>query len=339
MDIAVTPYESTDEAALDEAYRVVAAAQAVDLPDLPVGDRAEFGLLVVHPPHGNVIHQALARRDGEVAGHLRMRLPQLENTGIATVELTVDPAQRRRGVGRTLLAYARKVAAEHGRERLIGETPGPLPDGPGREAPGAAFAAAAGAQAALAEVRRRLDTTRLDQAALTALHDAARARAAGYRTVAWRGPVAEEYVVDIARLESRLLTDAPMGDLAIEAEQVDAARLREIERIQRLRGRRRYHVGAVHEATGRMVAWTMIDRGPSTPWHAWQEITIVDPAHRGHRLGLLVKVENLRHALAHEPALAAIDTWNAAANDHMISINEQLGFRPVDAWTDWQLTI
>ncbi len=185
-------------------------------------------------------------------------------------------------MGRALLAYARKVAAEHGRQRLIG---------------------------------------------------------AGYRTVAWRGPVAEEYVVDVARLESRLLVDAPTGDLVIEAERVDAARFREIERIQRLRGRRRYHVGAVHQATGRMVAWTMIDRGPSTPWHAWQEITIVDPAHRGHRLGLLVKVENLRHALVHEPALAAIDTWNAAVNDHMISINEQLGFRPVDAWTDSQLTI
>ncbi|MGC5050270.1 N-acetyltransferase family protein [Micromonospora sp. DT48] len=339
MAITVTPYDSTDEAALDDAYRVVAAAQAVDLPDLPVGDRDEFELLVAHPPYGSVIHQALARRDGVAAGHLRMRLPQLDNTAMATVELTVDPAQRRRGVGRALLAYARKVAVEQGRKRLFGETPGPLPGGPGRPAPGAAFAADAGAQAALAEVRRRLEPSRLDQASLTALLDAARERAAGYRTVAWQGAVAEEYVADIARLEGRLLIDAPMGDLVIEAEQVDAVRIRESERVQRLRGRRRYHVGAVHEATGRMVAWTVIDRGPSTPWHAWQEITIVDPAHRGHRLGLLVKVENLRHALAHEPELRAIDTWNAAANEHMISINEQLGFCPVDAWTDWQLAI
>ncbi len=46
MAVTVTPYDSTDEAALDAAHRVVAAAQAVDLPDLPVGDRAEFGLLV-----------------------------------------------------------------------------------------------------------------------------------------------------------------------------------------------------------------------------------------------------------------------------------------------------
>ncbi|GIJ75669.1 Acetyltransferase (GNAT) family protein [Micromonospora phaseoli] len=339
MAIAVTPYEPADEAALDAAYRIVSAAQAVDLPDVPVGDRAEFGLVAAHPPFGNVIHHALARRDGAAAGYLRMRLPQLENTGNATVELIVDPAHRRHGVGQALLAYARKVAAGHGRIRLIAETVGALPGGPAREAPGAAFAAAAGGQAALAEVRRRLDTTRLDHVALAELHDAARSRAGGYRTVRWRGPVPEEYVADVARLEGRLLTDAPTGDLAIEAENVDAARIREIERFQELRGRRRYHVGAVYEETGRLVAWTMIDRGPSTPWHAWQEITIVDPPHRGHRLGLLVKIENLRFALAHEPELTAIDTWNAAVNDHMIIINEQLGFRPVDAWTDWQLAI
>ncbi len=96
---------------------------------------------------------------------------------------------------------------------------------------------------------------------------------------------------------------------------------------------------AVHEPSGQVVAWTLIDLGPSADWHAFQQITIVDPAHRGHRLGLLTKVENLRWVLHHEPALRVIDTWNAAENRHMITINEQLGFRPVDAWTDWQLTI
>ncbi len=70
--------------------------------------------------------------------------------------------------------------------------------------------------------------------------------------------------------------------------------------------------------------------------HAWQNITLVDPDHRGHRLGLIIKIENLRYALAHEPELARVDTWNAAVNDHMISINEAIGYRPVDAWVNWQ---
>ncbi|TCB99047.1 GNAT family N-acetyltransferase [Micromonospora zingiberis] len=339
MEIAVTPYQVTDEAALDEAYRLVVAAHAVDLPDLPVGDRAQFGLVATNPPYGNLIHRALAWRDGAAVGHLWMRLPELENTGNASVELVVDPAHRRQGVGRALLGYARRVAAEHGRERLIAETIGALPDGPAGQTSGAAFAAAAGAQAVLTEVRRRLDTSPLDQPTLAALHARAKARAGDYRMVTWSGSVAEEYVADLARLEGRLLIDAPTGDLTIEAEKMSADRFREIERIQVARRRRQYHAGAVHEQTGRMVAWTMIDMGPSDTWHAQQEITIVDPEHRGHRLGLLVKIENLRQALAVEPELQAIDTWNAAVNDHMISINEQLGFRARDAWTCWQLTL
>jgi hypothetical protein len=34
-----------------------------------------------------------------------------------------------------------------------------------------------------------------------------------------------------------------------------------------------------------------------------------------------------------------IDTWNAAVNDHMIAINEAIGYRPVDGWINWQQEI
>ena len=34
-----------------------------------------------------------------------------------------------------------------------------------------------------------------------------------------------------------------------------------------------------------------------------------------------------------------MDTWNAAVNDHMISINEAMGFRPVDGWNNFQLNL
>lgn len=70
--------------------------------------------------------------------------------------------------------------------------------------------------------------------------------------------------------------------------------------------------------------------------HAWQQITIVDPAHRGHRLGLLVKLANLSFVLEKEPQLRTLDTWNAAVNDHMIGINEAIGFRAYDSWVSWQ---
>ncbi|MEH1099656.1 GNAT family N-acetyltransferase [Micromonospora sp. CPCC 205561] len=339
MGITIAPLDVADQAAIDQAYRIGAAANEADLPDFPPFCRRRFEASVRHPMPGNAPLWALARLDGLPAGYLALELPQLDNTENATVDLIVHPGYRRRGVGRALREHAVRLLRERGRKRVVGMAVHALPGGPARSGAGAAFAAWAGARPALAEVRRRLDTTRLDDAALDAALAEARSRAAGYRTVRWQGHTPEEYVADIAYLDGRLMADAPLGDVEWEPERIDADRLRGTDLALDARGRRRYHTAVRHEASGRLVAWTLLDVGASADWHAFQQITLVDPEHRGHRLGLLAKVENLRHLLAHEPAVRAIDTFNAAENAHMVRINEQLGFRPVDGWTDWQLTI
>ncbi|MCX4469750.1 GNAT family N-acetyltransferase [Micromonospora sp. NBC_01655] len=339
MGITITPVDPADQGAVDAAYRIRAAADAADVPDFPPPCRRRLEAALRHPMPGCVPVWALAHRDGVPAGYLGLELPQLDNTDNATVELFVDPAHRRHGVGRALHEHCLRVLRGQGRKRVVGMAVSALPDGPGRDGAGGAFAAAVGARPALAEVRRRLDAARVDPAALDTLLADARPHAAGYRTVGWQGHAPEEYVAEVAHLDGRLMADAPIGDLEWEPERIDVKRVRGIERALDARGRRRYHHGAVHVASGRLVAWTVLDVGPDLSWHAFQQITIVDPAHRGHRLGLLTKVENLRYALGHEPALRAVDTFNAAANGHMIAINERLGFRPVDAWTDWQLTL
>ncbi|MCM0676079.1 GNAT family N-acetyltransferase [Micromonospora phytophila] len=339
MSITIAPIDAADQATVDEAYRIGAVANDADLPDFPPFCRRRFEAAMRHPMPGNAPIWALARLDGVPAGYLALDLPQLDNTDNATADLVVHPAYRRRGVGRALHEHGVRLLRERGRKRVLGMAVSALPGGPERSAAGAAFAAATGAQPALVEVRRRLDTTWLDQEGLDALLTDARARAAGYRTLRWQGSTPEEHLADIAYLDGRLMTDAPLGDVEWEPERIDAERVRGTERALDARGRRRYHTAVRHEASGRLVAWTLLDVGASADWHAFQQITIVDPAHRGHRLGLLAKIENLRHLLGHEPAVRAIDTWNAAANSHMISINEQVGFRPVDGWTDWQLTL
>ncbi|MGB2571095.1 GNAT family N-acetyltransferase [Micromonospora citrea] len=339
MGIDVAPLDLADPAAVEAAYRIGAAAEPVGLPGLPPYCRRRFEAMIRHPMPGVDIRWVLARLDGTPAGWLRLELPLLDNTDNAGAELVVDPAYRRRGVGRALHEHGLRLLREAGRKRVVGSTVSALPGGPARNPAGDAFAAALGARPVLVEVRRRLDLTALDRAALDALAADARGAAAGYRTVRWRQRTPEEYVADVAYLEGRLMTDAPTGDLEWEQEQVDADRIRGMERALDARGTRRYHLGAVHEATGRLAAWTLVSLTASSTWHAWQQITIVDPDHRGRRLGLLTKIENLGHVLAHEPELRAVDTYNAAENDHMIRINEQVGFRPVDASTEWQLTL
>lgn len=72
---------------------------------------------------------------------------------------------------------------------------------------------------------------------------------------------------------------------------------------------------------------------------ARQRITIVEPPHRGRRLGLTVKSANHSHAQAHEPALEVINALNAEENTHMRAVNAQLGFEPVDTWSVHQLSV
>ena len=60
--------------------------------------------------------------------------------------------------------------------------------------------------------------------------------------------------------------------------------------------------------------------------------------HRGHRLGLLVKLAMLDLLAAREPQVTRINTGNADGNRHMIAINERLCFRVLGRWPSWELT-
>lgn len=223
MGITVT---ALDRAAVDAAYRIGAAVEAADLPDLPAYCRRRFEAPLHHEMPGIVTRWLLAGLDGAPAGWLRLHLHTLDNTENASAELRVHPAYRRRGVGRALLGHGVRLLREAGCRRMVAATVTTVPGGPARDAAGPAFAAAAGAHPALADVRSRLDTTALDRPRMAALLAEARTAAAGYRTVAWGPHTPEEYVADVAYLEGRMMVDAPIGDLQWEQEKVDAERIR-----------------------------------------------------------------------------------------------------------------
>ena len=52
-------------------------------------------------------------------------------------------------------------------------------------------------------------------------------------------------------------------------------------------------------------------------------------AHRGHRLGLRLKLAMADWLSAERPDVLATDTWNAEDNGPMIAVNEALGMRVV----------
>jgi hypothetical protein len=91
-----------------------------------------------------------------------------------------------------------------------------------------------------------------------------------------------------------------------------------------------------HVPSGRLVAMSEILVSPHSPAQAWQAVTVVDRAHRGHRLGLAVKIANLDALAAHAPAVHLIVTGNAATNAPMIAVNDMLGFEVVADGMFWQ---
>jgi GNAT superfamily N-acetyltransferase len=332
MQIDVVPFGDTDESAARHAYDITVATARARTPDFPVYSFATFLAGIRRPYPSYAVERVMAYLGGVPAGHAELSLPQHDNLDNATLDVFVHPDHRRRGVGRRLHGWAVERLHALGRKRITGETVQSTPEGD-------AFAAAMGADAALAETRSRLDVTGGARERWDAMLAEAWTHADGYRFVRWTGTPPERYIDQVAYLDGRLVSDAPTGDLEWEPENVDADRVRRSEERARYVGFDRFHGGIEHVATGRLVAWTVLAGHPDAPEHLWQNITLVDPPHRGRRLGTVVKLENLAHAREHRPELRVIDTWNASENRHMLAINVAMGFRPVDSWTQWQQAV
>lgn len=339
--LVIEPLSAGDSASVEAAYRVVASASARDVPDLAPPSRAGFEVVLREPWPGEESHRWVARTaDGAVVGYLVVELPTIDNLENSWMGVTVLPEFRRRGFGRALHEHALVFLRQRGRKRTAGLSVDTLPGGGvARDPAFSAFARAMGMTSALAEVRRRLDLESVDRGRLDSLLAGARAAASGYSLVRWNGATPAEHRAGVALLDSDFINQAPMGDLAWEAEKIDEERICATDEARVKHGRVRVSTAAVHDATGELVAWSALGRHAGHVEHADQGITLVHPAHRGHRLGLLTKIENLDYAIAEMPGIRYVDTWNAAVNKHMIAINEQLGFRAIDYWHNWQMDL
>jgi len=338
MTLQITPVTADDPAAIDHFLQAASALHKHEAPAFPPPTRQGIERNFTFPWPGQVVELYVASAAGEVVGYTNVEHFTEDNLDKVHAEISVIPEHRRRGFGRELLAFAEERARELGRKTVNSHSTWTLPE-LGLAAPdedGPAFARAMGYRDALPEVNRVLQLSTVDESVLDDMLTHAQAKADGYRLIRWNDPTPDEIIHDIAYLDGRLLADAPMGDTGWEPQNVDADRVRRSEAVIIGRGRTSFHTGMVHEASNRVVAWTTISTEADSDWHAWQQITIVDPDHRGHRLGALVKVENLRWFREQNPAVTTIDTFNAAENSYMISINEQMGFRPQYAFQNWR---
>jgi hypothetical protein len=174
---------------------------------------------------------------------------------------------------------------------------------------------------------------------LPAARETASGAAAGYSVVRWSGRTPEQHLRGVAAVLNAM-NDAPR-DEGEEDEIWDAERVRERGDSSLIRmGVRGYSVAAIHDPTGEMAALTQLEVDPDSPEWGHQGLTAVTRPHRGHRLGLLVKTAMLLLLAEAEPELDWIETGNADSNEHMIAVNEALGFESLEPfWQWWELPV
>jgi GNAT superfamily N-acetyltransferase len=325
-------WDPADEKTMLACQEVNRAASLADEPIEPPMSAATFGVFLTEGWNRNP-GEAWAAFDygGEVVAFYRLDLPDLENRDRGFLILVVHPAARRGGIGRELLRHAAVRAAANSRTILEGVT---VEDGAGD-----AFARAIGATMSLEEVRRIQYLAKIPPGRVAALRaDAVRA-ASGYSLVSWTGPIPDEHLAGAAGVFNAF-ADAPHAE-GTEDEFWDAARVEErtgsLLRAGIMRG---YGFAALHDASGEMAGFTVVLVDPEAPEWGFQQLTAVVRAHRGHRLGLLLKTAMLEGLAAAEPQVDQIATGNAAANAHMIAVNEQLGYEVVrPGWRFYEIPV
>ena len=324
MDIAPV----TTPADLDDFQSVVAAAMAHDHVGLPADPVEVWRPLLEQPERGGERMQLYVARDrGAAVGAVVLKIPTLDNLALVDAEARVHPAHRRQGHGRELARHVLDEIRALGRSRVITVVASRADQPP----EGARLLEEVGAKPVIEDVRRVIDLREQPPVALGDVPD-------GYRIVQWSGRAPEELVDGLAYLMHRMSVDAPLGDMDYEPETWDAARYREQEQAALDSGRRRIATAAVHES-GEVAGITELGVSESAPEVGYQWETIVDPKHRGRGLGLVVKSRN--HVLLADvlPECRYLNTWNAASNSFMIRVNEALGYRPMETWTEYQLDL
>ena len=269
---------------------------------------------------------------------------QVPSPETAWVAISVHPDHRRRGIGSALLAWALDRARADGRSAMqcfTIEKPNEAaeridaPTGFGsfdRTTPGVRFALAHGF--ALGQVERVSRLT-LPARALEQEYAAAAAAAADYDLESWVGPTPVHRQDAVARCADAIQRDAPQGELDAGSSDWTAEKVAADDAAQHAAGITRLVVLAVRRDTAEPAGYSELTLPREAGRSVKQGDTIVLGPHRGHRLGMLLKLANIRQLARVAPDSPSIVTYNAEENRYMLSTNEAVGFIPIAYEGGW----
>ncbi len=311
-------FTADDAAAVRLATGIENVGNAVDAPwELPLTEH-RMTMEVRFGWDGEPGRYFLAYDGDTVVGLGHIGASEWDNLDLAWLDLKVLPEHRRRGHGAALLDGLLAEVLAAGRH-LVGVdawdgTPGPV------------FAEAHGFVRKAQDIKRRMHLTEVPLEQVRALRDQAAAASSSYELLRLPGRTPDDLLDGVVEM-TRAINDAPTDDLEMEDEEFSPERIRTYEDAVIRGDRRLYRLVARHRESGELAGHTVVVVDVDAPEHSEQHDTSVVRAHRGHRLGLLLKAEMVLWLAEVEPQVETVDTWNAESNTHMIGVNERLGYR------------
>lgn len=322
-----------DTELIAESVRIMNAARAIDDPeDQPeIPEQVSLRLAYGWDLEPGERHLYYPTEGADAVAVMGISWPKRDNFQLVTGGIVVHPDHRRRGHGSALVQEILRKTHELGRSTVwLGTAEDDL--GARKFVEGHGFVYGSH------DARRKQRLAEVDHEAVNELYAKATAAATDYTVERLTIPTPEDVLAELVEVTAAI-NDAPMGDLTFEDEKFDLSRLQDFETAATKKGERMYRVFARHKETGQVGGHTVLAVSPFQPTYAGQYDTAVSRDHRGHKLGLLLKIEMMRWMAEAEPQIETIETWNQADNTFMISVNESIGYRLSRIFAEFELKL
>ena len=286
----------------------------------------------------------VARDETRMVGAARYEVEPGDDPKTAWLMVDVLPGARRGGVGSALSAKLQSIAATDGIRKAIvyavsGYGPGErlsAPTGFGsvpRDNAEVAFLLGKGYR--LEQIVRG-SRLALPVDVTTRLADSIRTAGADFALHYWVDQTPNKWRVEMAALRQLMSTEDPSAGLEEPEDVWTPERLVEDENRYESSPRTRLVAAVEDLPTGRLAGFTVLSVPAEKDRAISQEDTLVRREHRGHRLGMLLKLANLAEVQRLFPGHPAVLTFNAEENRHMLDVNEVVGFVPIGYEGAWR---
>jgi len=285
------------------------------------------------------------RRDGRLIARAVFDWQTSDDTS-AFAKVEVLPAYRRQGIGTALADYLEDLIRQSGRVKIISWAVSKPGDGETLDSPTGFGSVPRNNEDVVFLLGRGFTLEQVERASRLALPidaDELRERVEAainrsgpdYAVHYWSVATPERWLEQMAMLHTRMSTDAPSAGLEEPEDVWTVERVVENE-ANHAKAKIILTAAVEHVPTGTLAGYTTLAVPHETGRPVFQDDTLVIKDHRGHKLGMLLKVANLAHLEREHPGHPSVITWNAEENRFMLDVNEAVGFAPIGYEGAWK---